>query len=58
MEKLLKLLNEFEERNDISTNLIIFSDGSNLLEEFWTGDTLHGFDTIKNLKKFLKRGVL
>lgn len=54
MERTLKLLNNFEKRNNISTTLVIHSDQSGYLDEYWEEETLKSFKTINELEEFLK----
>lgn len=54
----LKLMNEFEERNNISTTIEINSDGSGNLREFWDDEIIKEFDTIEALNSFLTNGKL
>lgn len=49
METTLQLLKEFEKRNNISVSLIMHSDGSGMLEEFWDGEELFQFDNYSDL---------
>lgn len=55
MEELLKLINDFEQRNNISTRLELFSDGSGCICEFWEeNERLEGFSNTDELINFLK----
>jgi len=58
MENTLKLMNEFEERNNISTTLEINADGSGILREFWDEEIIKEFDNIETLVSFLSSGKL
>jgi len=58
MKKTLKLLNEFEERNNISTTIEINGDGSGNLREFWDEEIIKEFDSLENLNSFLLDGNL
>lgn len=49
METILKLISEFEKRNNMSVSLTIHSDGSGMLEEFWDREELFQFDGIIDL---------
>lgn len=53
MEKLIAALKEFETRNNISASIIVNSDGSFGLMEFWTEEDLGSFDSVEALLKFL-----
>ena len=53
LKETLELMKEFEERNNININLIICSDGSFGIDEFWEGDTLFE-GSIKEIHIFLK----
>ena len=58
MENTLKLMNEFEERNNISTTIEINGDGSGNLREFWDEEIIKKFDSLENLNLFLLNGKL
>lgn len=58
MENTLKLMNEFEERNNISTTIEINGDGSGNLREFWDEEIIKEFDSLENLNLFLLNGKL
>jgi len=58
MEITLKLMDEFEKRNNISTTIEINSDGSGNLREFWDEEIIKEFDSLKNLNLFLLNGKL
>lgn len=58
MEITLKLMCEFEKRNNISTTIEINSDGSGNLREFWNEEIIKEFDSLKNLNLFLLNGKL
>jgi hypothetical protein len=53
MKKTLKLINEFEQRNNISIAVLLCSDGSSTVEEFWENEELNNSDTIEELHEFL-----
>ena len=53
MEQLISALKEFEARNNISVSLIVQSDWSFGLIEFWTQDDLGSFNSLEELLKFL-----
>lgn len=54
MKELLHLINNFEKRNNISTTLILQSDGSGHLEEFWDEETIFDFEDTDNMTHLLK----
>lgn len=54
MENTLELMKFFEERNNISTEISLFSDGSGKLVEFWEGEELKEFGNFEELNNFLK----
>ena len=58
MEITLKLMNDFEKRNNISTTIEINGDGSGNLREFWDEEIIKEFDSLKNLNLFLLNGKL
>ena len=58
MIETLKLINEFEERNNISVSLILHGDGSCSLQEFWDYEVIKSFDKIDELHIFLKNALL
>ena len=55
METLISALKEFETRNNISASIIVQSDGSFGVMEFWTEEDLGSFDSIADLFKFLSQ---
>lgn len=54
MEKTLKLIRNFERRNNISIAVVIFGDGSAGVEEFWDNEKLNESKTIEELHEFLE----
>lgn len=58
MQKTLKLMNEFEERNNISTFMEFHSDGSGVLRELWEGEGLQEFKSLDELNEFLKKNAI
>lgn len=54
MKNTLELLEDFEERNNISTRMTLYSDGSGDLVEFWNDEELKEFKSLKELESFLK----
>jgi hypothetical protein len=58
MEDLLKLMDEFEKRNNTSISLDLCSDGSGTLKEFWDGDEIKSFENSSELFCFLEKGKL
>lgn len=53
MEQLISALKQFEARNNISASIIVHSDWSFGLIEFWTEEYLGNFDSLDKLLKFL-----
>lgn len=53
MDKLINALKSFEARNNISASIIMQSDGSFGLKEFWTEEELGSFNSAEELLKFL-----
>ena len=49
----LKLLKDFEGKNNLSIVLNLYSDGSGTIEEFWDNEKLVEFKTVEELKTFL-----
>ncbi len=58
MENTLKLMKEFEKRNNISTTIEINSDGSGNLREFFDGEGIKFFYSLQDLNLFLLNGKL
>lgn len=53
MKELISALNEFETRNNISASVIVNSDGSCGVVEFWSQEDLGDFNSTEELIKFL-----
>jgi hypothetical protein len=53
MNELISTLKYFEGRNNISASVIVNSDGSFGLQEFWSEESLGSFGSIEELLKFL-----
>lgn len=53
MKKTLKLIRNFEKRNNISIAVTFYSDGSSSTEEFWENEKLNESETVKELHQFL-----
>lgn len=53
MEKSLQLINLFEKKNNISVTIILCSDGSGTVNEFWNDEELKEFRNIDALHEFL-----
>jgi hypothetical protein len=53
MEELISALKQFETRNNISAFVIVLSDGSFGLAEFWEEEDLGSFKSVEDLLKFL-----
>ncbi len=58
MENTLKLMDDFEKRNNTSITIEINSDGSGNIREFWDEELIKGFDDINELNAFLLNGKL
>jgi len=54
IDTLLQLTVNFETRNNISTYLTLYSDGSWTLYEFWEDEELKEGKNIQELKEFLQ----
>ena len=54
MKTLLKLVKNFEKRNNISIAITICSDGSGSVEEFWSEEVLKEYKDIEELTNFIK----
>jgi hypothetical protein len=55
MDQLISVLKQFETRNNISACIIVNSDGSFGVMEFWTEEDLGSFDSAEGLLKFLSQ---
>ena len=53
MEELLIAIEAFEKRNNISTKLTLYSDGSSMIQEFWDEEELFEGKSPKELFEFL-----
>ncbi len=53
MKDTLELLNAFEKRNNISTSITTYSDGTGTVNEFWDGEELIEFKNTHELHEFL-----
>jgi hypothetical protein len=53
MEQLISALKQFDARNNISASIIVNSDGSCGVMEFWTEEDLGEFKSVESLLKFL-----
>lgn len=53
MEELISALKQFEKHNNISASVIVNSDESFGVMEFWTEEDLGSFDSTNDLLKFL-----
>jgi len=58
MEELLKLIDGFEKRNNLSIGVTLFGDGSGVIEEFWDNETIEHFENLSDLTSFLAEGQL
>ena len=54
MKEILEELNKFEDRNNLSVMMLIHSDGSGSLREFWDAEPLASFKNTDDLKSYLK----
>ena len=57
MKNLLEKIKSFEDRNNISALVILYSDGSNQVKEFWESSDLSKLDRIDELEQFLDRAT-
>lgn len=53
MKELLKKMNEFESRNNLSIDVILFSDGSFSIREYWDEEEFIGGSTTEELMGIL-----
>lgn len=53
MKKLISLIKRFEKINNITINVIIFSDESYVVEEFWKSFELNSGNNMKELETYL-----
>ena len=58
MKELLKLIEDFEIRNNISIGVTLFGDGSGVIEEFWDNEEIKHFNNLSELESFLAEGQL
>jgi len=58
MKDTLKLMQEFETRNNINVTLEINSDGSGNVRNFWDEEIIKTFDSTDQLESFLANGKL
>lgn len=58
MNDFLKLISVFEERNNISVSILLHSDCSGIIREFWDEDFIKKFDNKQELFNFLEDGKL
>jgi len=58
MKKTLKLMEDFNNRNNISVFLEIYIDGSGIIREFFDEEEIKNFDSIDQLESFLANGKL
>lgn len=56
--ELLKKISDFEEINNISISVLIHSDGSGTVKEFWSEEEFKSFDSTEDLNRFLIEGRL
>ena len=54
MKELIKNLNDFEERNNLSVSVELFADCSSILKDFWDHNELSSFIDLDGLNKYLK----
>ena len=48
------LIIQFEQRNNLSIYILLFSDGSSTLMDFWSDSTIAEFDEFAELETYLK----
>ena len=53
MDVILALMSEFEERNNVSISITLFSDGSGDVSEFWEEESIIEFKNKHELVGFL-----
>jgi hypothetical protein len=54
MEEFIQLVKDFEARNNISIVVQIYSDGSSVVEEFWSEEHLYEGEAIDDLMTFIR----
>jgi len=57
MDKLVENIKKFEQRNNVSAMVVIHSDGSNEVKEFWDSENFARFDNIEKLHEYLERAT-
>jgi hypothetical protein len=57
MDKLIENIKKFEERNNVSAIVVVYSDGSNEVKEFWDSENFASFDNTKKLLEYLERAT-
>ena len=57
MDKLIENIKKFEERNNVSAIVVVYSDGSNEVKEFWDSENFASFDNIDKLQEYLERAT-
>lgn len=55
MEEILKLMKDFELRNNMSIAFTMYEDGSYSVNEFWDNESLDGGNSPKELAEFLRK---
>lgn len=57
MDKLIKNIKKFEERNNVSAIVVVYSDGSNEVKDFWDSENFASFDSTEKLHEYLERST-
>ena len=57
MDKLIENIQHFEKRNNVSAIVVVYSDGSNEVKEFWDSENLASFKDMKSLHEFLENAT-
>ena len=57
MKKLIKALNKFEKRNNVSAAVLVHSDGSNEVKEFWDAENFASLKNEEELIEYLERAT-
>ena len=58
MIQLIQHIKEFESRNNISIDVVVFGDASSVVREFWGEDEFKSCTSIKELFDFLRTAEL
>jgi hypothetical protein len=57
MDKLIENIQHFEKRNNVSAIVVVYSDGSNEVKEFWDSENFASFKDMKSLHEFLENAT-